>query len=67
MDCEKVRGLLPGYLDGAMPTGTWASTHLSVGRHLETCDVCRHELKAYQSIFMMMSRISRPTPPPDLS
>jgi hypothetical protein len=67
MDCEKVRGFLPGYLDGAMPTGTWAGTHLSVGRHLETCDVCRHELKAYQSMSTMMSRMSRPTPPPDLA
>ncbi|HTC63448.1 MAG TPA: hypothetical protein VK709_11445 [Candidatus Saccharimonadales bacterium] len=67
MECDKVRGLLPGYLDGAMPTGTWAGTHLSVGRHLETCTVCRHELEAYQSMSTMMSRMSRPTPPPDLA
>ena len=67
MDCDKVRGLLPGYLDGAMPTGTWAGTHLSVGRHLETCTVCRQELEAYQSMSTLMSRMSRPTPPPDLA
>ena len=67
MDCEKVRGLLPGYLDGAVPLGTWAGTHLSVGRHLESCEDCRQELKAYQSMFTMMSRMQRPTPPADLA
>lgn len=67
MDCEKVRGLLPGYLDGAVPTGTWSGTHLSVGHHLETCDDCRRELNAYQSMSTMMSRMKRPAPPADLA
>jgi hypothetical protein len=67
VDCEKVRELLPGYLDGAVPTGTWSGTHLSVGHHLETCDDCRHELNAYQSMSTMMSRMKRPAPPADLA
>jgi hypothetical protein len=67
VDCEKVRGLLPGYLDGAVPTGTWSGTHLSVGHHLETCDDCRRELNAYQSMSTMMSRMKRPAPPADLA
>jgi len=67
MDCKKVRGLLPGYLDGAVPTGTGAGTHLSVGRHLETCEDCRQELIAYQSMSTMMSRMKRPAPPADLA
>jgi hypothetical protein len=58
---------LPGYLDGAVPTGTWSGTHLSVGHHLETCDDCRHELNAYQSMSTMMSRMKRPAPPADLA
>lgn len=67
MDCKIVRGLLPGYLDGAAPTGTWNGTHLSVGHHLETCGPCRRELKAYQSMSAMMSRMKRPAPPADLA
>ena len=42
MECEKVKRLLPGYLDGAVMTGTWSSdTHVSIGHHLERCDDCR--------------------------
>jgi predicted anti-sigma-YlaC factor YlaD len=41
VDCEKVRGLLPGYLDGAVLTGTWSDTHVSIGHHLELCGECR--------------------------
>jgi hypothetical protein len=67
MDCAKVRRLLPGYLDGAAPTGPWADTHVSVGRHLEICSDCRDELKAYQSMSSMMSNVQRPTPPADLA
>lgn len=67
MDCEKIRGLLPGYLDGAVPTGTWKGTNLSVGHHLETCENCRLELNAYQSMSAMMSRMKRPVPPADLA
>lgn len=67
MDCEKVQRLLPGYLDGALPTGTWADTHVSVGRHLESCDDCRDELRAYQAMSSMMSSVQRPAPPADLA
>ena len=36
MNCEKVKRLLPGYLDDAVLTGTWADTHVSIGHHLES-------------------------------
>ncbi len=67
MECEKVRRLLPGYLDGAVLTGTWAGTHVSIGQHLEWCEDCRDELRAYQAMSSMMSSVQRPTPPPDLA
>jgi hypothetical protein len=67
MDCQKVKRLLPGYLDGAMPTGAWTDTHVSVGRHLENCGDCRHELEAYQALSSMMSRVQYATPPADLA
>jgi hypothetical protein len=65
--CEKVKRLLPGYLDDAVPTGTWAETHVSVGQHLESCGECREELRAYQAMSSMMSRAQRPVPPADLA
>lgn len=67
MDCEKVKRLLPGYLDGAVPTSTWADTHVSIGHHLETCEGCRDELQVYQAMSSMMSRVQRPMPPADLA
>jgi len=67
VDCQEVKQLLPGYLDGAVPTGTWANRHVSIGRHLESCDDCRDELKAYQAMSSMMSNVRRPAPPADLA
>ena len=67
MDCQKVKRLLPGYLDGAVPNVMWTDAHVSVGRHLESCDDCRQELKAYQALSSMMSNVQRATPPADLA
>lgn len=67
MDCNKVRDLLPGYLDGAALTGTWSDKHVSIGRHLEICAGCREELLAYRSMSSIMSTVQRPVPPKDLS
>jgi len=67
VNCEKVKRLLPGYLDGEEMTGSWADTHVSIGRHLESCDDCRDELRAYQAMSSMMSGMQRPVPPADLA
>jgi hypothetical protein len=67
VNCEKVKKLLPGYLDGAVMIGTWADTHVSIGHHLETCGDCRDELRAYQVMSSMMSGVRRPAPPADLA
>lgn len=67
MDCEKVKQLLPGYLDGAAMTGTSTTTHVSIGRHLQTCGSCRSELHAYQVMSSMMAGVQRPVPPADLA
>ena len=67
MNCEKVRKLLPGYLDDAIPAGAWTDTHVSVGRHLESCAVCREELRAYQTMSSVMSSVQRAVPPADLA
>ncbi len=67
MDCEKVKKLLPGYLDGALPTGVWSETHITIGHHLERCGVCRDELQAYLALSSLMSQVQRPRPPADLA
>ena len=67
MDCEKARRLLPGYLDGAVMTGASSDTHVSIGHHLERCEACRDELRAYQAMSSMMSSLQRPVPPADLA
>jgi hypothetical protein len=67
MDCKKARRLLPGYLDGAVTTGSSADTHLSIGQHLESCADCREELHAYQAMSSMMSSVQRALPPADLA
>jgi len=67
VDCKKARRLLPGYLDGAVMTGAWSDTHVSIGHHLERCEACRDELRAYQAMSSMMSSLQRPVPPADLA
>jgi hypothetical protein len=67
VNCEKVRKLLPGYLDGAALTGASSGTHVSIGHHLESCADCRDELSAYQALSSVMSGVQRAMPPVDLA
>jgi hypothetical protein len=67
MECEKVRRLLPGYLDDALPSRPWSETHVTIGQHLELCGACREELQAYLALSSVMSRMQRPAPPADLA
>jgi hypothetical protein len=67
VDCEKVKQLLPGYLDGALPTRAWSETHVTIGHHLEGCGDCREELQAYLALSSLMSQVQRPEPPADLA
>src|SRR5580700_7305144 len=67
MECERVKRLLPGYLDGALPSRSWSETHVMIGQHLEVCGACREELQAYHAMSALMSRVQRPAPPADLA
>jgi hypothetical protein len=67
MECDKVKGLLPGYLDGALQLNTRSETHLMIGQHLELCGECREELQSYLALSSLMSRVERPAPPADLA
>ena len=67
MECKMVQRLLPGYLDGALPSRPWAETHVMVGHHLEACSDCREELQRYLELSSLMSQVQRPVPPRDLA
>jgi len=67
MECDKVKRLLPGYLDGALQLDSGSETHLMMGRHLELCGGCREELQSYLAMSSLMSRVERPAPPADLA
>jgi len=67
MECKRVKRLLPGYLDGALPSRAWSETHVMIGQHLEICGDCRDELQTYQALSSVMSQVQRPTPPADLA
>ena len=67
MNCEQVKQWLPGYLDGALPSGARSDIHSVIGRHLQACGNCREELQAYLALSSLMSQARRPTPPADLS
>jgi hypothetical protein len=67
MECDKVKRLLPGYLDGGLQLDAGSDTHLMLGRHLELCGECREELQSYLALSSLMSRVERPAPPADLA
>ena len=67
MNCEEVKKILPGYLDGALPAGRRSETHGTIGRHLEQCGVCREELQAYRALSSLMSKAQRPAAPAELA
>ncbi len=63
MTCGKVQRRLPGYLDGALPSGD----HAPLRAHLESCADCREELERYRKLSLLMSRAERAAPPADLA
>ena len=68
MDCKKVRRLLAGYLDDALPSGSRHETHLTIGRHFgPRCGECREELHRYYQLSSLMSQVQRSAPPADLA
>jgi hypothetical protein len=66
MNCAKVRNLLPGYLDGALPASLGVVGRARIGEHLHDCNECRLELERYREISSMMSGTVAPAPPADL-
>ena len=63
MTCAKIRRVLPGYLDGALP----GAQHPQLREHIELCSNCRQELEHYRRLSALMSRVEPVPPPADLA
>ncbi|MBA3065889.1 zf-HC2 domain-containing protein [bacterium] len=61
MECKKCRSLLSEYKD--MELDETASA--PIRRHLESCQLCRAELKAMNGISGILASIKAPSPPSD--
>src|SRR5271157_4309903 len=62
MNCNKIAGQLPGYLDGALGSRTRAR----VREHMENCAGCREQLERYRKLTNLLSRTAASAPPEDL-
>src|ERR1700686_529759 len=67
MNCNSVRTRLAGYLDAGLTGSHCIQERASVREHLESCADCREDLQRFRKLGVMLSTLSKHTPPPDLS
>jgi hypothetical protein len=67
MKCTTVRSKLAGYLDDALTSSTSASERVHIGEHLQGCVACRAELQRFRKLAVLLSRVPKNVPPPDLA
>jgi len=63
MTCAKIRRLLPGYLDDALP----GAQQPQVREHFDVCYDCRQELEHYRRLSALMARAEPVAPPAELA
>ena len=63
MNCRQARQSLPGYLDGAIPSGM----HSYVRDHLQSCADCREELEQFREVSLCLANVQRVAAPADLA
>jgi hypothetical protein len=67
MKCHGVRNKLAGYLDDAVSGSARADERAAIREHLEGCALCREELERFRKLAVLLSRMPRSLPPPDLA
>jgi hypothetical protein len=67
MKCLTVRNRLAGYLDDAITGAAQAKERVQIREHLEGCAFCREELQRFRKLAVLMSRMPRHVPPPELA
>jgi hypothetical protein len=63
MTCREALRWLPGYFDGAGPSGT----HARIREHLDSCAGCREQLDRYRRLAICLAQIDPVAPPADLA
>jgi hypothetical protein len=67
MKCTTVRPKLASYLDDAITGAAQVRDRVRVREHLEDCASCREELQRFRKLAVLLSRVPRSVPPPDLA
>jgi hypothetical protein len=67
MKCTTVRKNLAGYLDDAMTGVGRVKERAAIRQHLEGCDACREQLQRFRRLGVLLSRVPKNVPPPNLA
>ena len=67
MTCKMVQSKLAAYLDDAVSGAACIAERVQVRGHLENCVACRDELERFRKLAVLLSRVPRNPPPPDLA
>ncbi len=67
MKCNTVRTKLASYLDDAVTGAAPVEERAHIREHLDYCAYCREELQRYRKLSVLLSRMPRNLPPPDLA
>jgi hypothetical protein len=67
MKCNTVRTKLASYLDDAVTGVAPVEERAHIREHLDYCAYCREELQRYRKLSVLLSRMPRNLPPPDLA
>lgn len=65
-NCKKIRRVLPGYLDGALPEEGLRFSRAAIHEHISGCVGCREELSRYQKLQHLFAGTERVAPPEEL-
>jgi hypothetical protein len=67
MKCKIVQSKLASYLDDAVSGAACIAERVQMRGHLEGCAACRTELERFRKLAVLLSRVPRNVPPPDLA
>jgi hypothetical protein len=67
MKCHIVQTKLAGYLDDTVSGAACVAERIQMRAHLEDCSACRIELERFRKLAVLLSRVPKDIPPPDLA
>jgi len=67
MKCHSVQTRLAGYLDYTVTGAARIEERMQIRAHLDGCAECRTELERFRKLAVLLSRVPRSVPPPDLA